>query len=91
MDISQEEELGQIIESIQLSSLSDLDKNIWFNAIKELPPEAYAALLVVVTDPQALQDTNQLIGRKITALQSGKGELWDQIIKEESDYIESHV
>lgn len=91
MDTSQEEELGQIIESIQLSSLSDLDKNIWFNAIKELPPEAYAAILGIVADPQALADANQLIARKIVALQSSKGELWDQIIKEESDYIESHV
>lgn len=76
--------LEKLIVLIQASSLSQEDKNIWFNTLKDMPPQTWQAMYMTVTaSPEDLEQATQLVHKKIAALKDKDDAAWNDILQQE--------
>ncbi len=90
MDNDTKNKIGDLVRFIQSSSLSEEDRNLWFNAITQMPKEAIQTLwLFMKNAPQDLEEMNELMKRKRDALLKNDVEGFKKIVEEEKSSLEN--
>ena len=87
-----EETLGKLMDTVQNSSLSDEDMNLWYAAFAKMDDESLLFLWFAweKESPDMSEMTKQL-KRKIEALRNPSSGQWEEIIKEEKEILNSMV
>ena len=82
MDKETEEKIEDLVGFIESSNLNREDKNLWFNAVKEMPKEAIVTLRLFMKNAQEdLYGATELMKSKRDALLKGDDGEFRKIIK----------
>jgi len=91
MNDGDEKTLNDLIELIQNSSLSEDDKNLWFNAVKDTPSRFWEALIYGLADtPETMNEVTSLLKQKIKAIEAGDEAMWETIIGQEEKELTNY-
>jgi len=72
------------------SSLSDEQKNIWYNFIHTIiEQDAISIIKTIQEDETTLSFLTENLEEKLSALKTGDKNVWKDIVKKEKEYIES--
>ena len=87
---SQEKVLDELIAIVRDSPLSDDDKSMWFNAIKDTSPELWEVFLRSLEgNSQLIVEATVLLKQKVNALKTGDEEAWKKILDNEEHDLEN--
>mgnify|MGYP001576281545 FL=1 len=89
MTPEQEKILERLTALVMASALSDDDKNIWMNAIKDTPPMLWEGFLSSLEgNVSGMIEATELLKQKIQALENGDKEMWKTILDNEQQDLE---
>lgn len=89
MTPEQEKTLERFTILVMGSALSDDDKNMWMNAIKDTPPLLWEGFLSSLEgETTAMIEVTELLKQKIQALETGDKEMWKTILDNEQQDLE---
>lgn len=74
---------------VMASALSDDDKSMWMNAIKDTPPILWEGFLSSLEgDSVGIVEATELLKQKVNALETGDKEAWKTILDKEQQDLE---
>lgn len=75
---------------VMASALSDDDKSMWMNAIKDTPPILWEGFLSSLEgDSAGIVEATELLKQKVNALETGDKEAWKTILDKERQNLEN--